>query len=246
MTTTPEATPTGNPVQPSQPSQPSQRSEPMTSKRGNWLTSLPRRCYDWVLSWAPTPYAVPALFLLAFAESSFFPVPPDVLLIAMCIGTVQKSYRFATWCAIGSVVGGMAGYGIGYYLWDNELVKNFFYDYIPGVNESSVAKVSGLYKDWDFWIVFAAAFTPIPYKVITILAGVCAINFPMFVIASAIGRSARFFLVAWLFKRYGPSMKEFIEKRFALVTTLGTIVLIGGFVAIKLLLHSDEPPVTPK
>ena len=121
-----------------QPSQPSQRSEPMTSKRGNWLTSLPRRCYDWVLSWAPTPYAVPALFLLAFAESSFFPVPPDVLLIAMCIGTVQKSYRFATWCAIGSVVGGMAGYGIGYYLWDNELVKNFFYDYIPGVNESSV------------------------------------------------------------------------------------------------------------
>ncbi len=209
---------------------------------GLWatITGIPRRMYDWVLSWAPTPYAVPALFLLAFAESSFFPIPPDVLLIAMCIGTVQKSYRFATWCAIGSIVGGMAGYGIGYYLWENDGVRSFFYDYIPGVSPGSVEKVRGLYTDWDFWIVFAAAFTPIPYKVITILAGVCAINFPMFVIASAVGRSARFFLVAWLFKRYGPGMKEFIEKRFALVTTAGTIVLIGGFVLVKVLLPSHD------
>jgi membrane protein YqaA with SNARE-associated domain len=180
---------------------------------------------------------LPALFLLAFAESSFFPIPPDVLLIAMCIGTVAKSYRFALWCSLGSIVGGMAGYGIGYFLWENEGVKSFFYDYVPGVSAASVDSVRQLYTDWDFWIVFAAAFTPIPYKVITILAGVCAINFPMFVIASAVGRSARFFLVAWLFKRYGPSMKDFIEKRFALVTTVGTVVLIGGFVAIKYLLH---------
>jgi membrane protein YqaA with SNARE-associated domain len=193
--------------------------------------------YDWVISWAPTAYALPALFLLAFAESSFFPIPPDVLLIAMCIGTVAKSYRFALWCSLGSIVGGMAGYGIGYFLWENEGVKSFFYDYVPGVSAASVDSVRQLYTDWDFWIVFAAAFTPIPYKVITILAGVCAINFPMFVIASAVGRSARFFLVAWLFKRYGPSMKDFIEKRFALVTTVGTVVLIGGFVAIKYLLH---------
>ena len=116
-------------------------------------------------------------------------------------------------------------------------MQNFFYTYVPGVSEASVDKVGALYKEWDFWIVFAAAFTPIPYKVITILAGVFAINFPMFVIASAVGRSARFFLVAWLFKRYGPTMKDFIEKRFALVTTVGTVVLIGGFVAIKFLLH---------
>ena len=206
-----------------------------------WLTGLPRRLYDWVLAWAPTPYAVPALFLLAFAESSFFPIPPDVLLIAMCIGTVQTSYRFASWCALGSIVGGIAGYGIGYFLWENEGVRTFFYDYIPGVSPTSVESVRELYKNWDFWIVFAAAFTPIPFKVITILAGVCTINFPMFVIASAIGRSARFFLVAWLFKRYGPGMKEFIEKRFALVTTVGTIVLIGGFASLKLLLHKDTP-----
>lgn len=217
--------------------QPSEHRPSMLRRAWNWTARLPRRMYDWVLSWAPTPYAVPALFLLAFAESSFFPIPPDVLLIAMCIGTIAKSYRFATWCAIGSVVGGMAGYGIGYYLWDNEGVRSFFYDYIPGVSPDSVEKVREIYSRWDYWIVFAAAFTPIPFKVITILAGVCAINFPMFVIASTIGRSARFFLVAWLFKRYGPGMKDFIEKRFALVTTVGTIVLIGGFVAIKYLLH---------
>ncbi len=209
----------------------------MLRRAWNWTIGVPRRMYDWVISWAPTPYALPALFLLAFAESSFFPIPPDVLLIAMCIGTVAKSYRFALWCSLGSIVGGMAGYGIGYFLWENEGVKSFFYDYVPGVSAASVDSVRQLYTDWDFWIVFAAAFTPIPYKVITILAGVCAINFPMFVIASAVGRSARFFLVAWLFKRYGPSMKDFIEKRFALVTTVGTVVLIGGFVVIKYLLH---------
>jgi membrane protein YqaA with SNARE-associated domain len=217
----------------------SDASTPQKKSQGLWhrIFAIPRRLYDWVLSWAETPYAIPALFFLALAESSFFPIPPDVLLVAMCIGTVQRSYRFATWCAIGSILGGMAGYGIGYYLWELEGVKDFFFTYVPGVSPESVDKVGLLYKEWDFWIVFAAAFTPIPYKVITILAGVFAINFPMFVLASAVGRSARFFLVAWLFKRYGPSMKEFIERRFALVTTVGTIVLVGGFVAIKYLAH---------
>lgn len=196
-----------------------------------------RRLYDWVLGWADTRFAVPALFVLAFAESSFFPIPPDVLLVAMCIGSVQRSYRYATWCAVGSVIGGAAGYAIGYFFWELDGVQQFFFDYIPGVSPESVARVSALYDDWSFWIVFAAAFTPIPYKVITILAGVCAIHFPMFLIGSAVGRSARFFLVAWLFKRFGPGIKDFIERRFALVTALGTVVLVGGFAAFKLLLH---------
>ena len=196
-----------------------------------------RRLYDWVIGWADTPFAVPALFLLAFAESSFFPIPPDVLLVAMCIGSVQKSYRYASWCAIGSVIGGAAGYAIGFYFWELDGVQQFFFDYIPGVSPESVERVSGLYDDWSFWIVFAAAFTPIPYKVITILAGVCAINFPMFLVGSAVGRSARFFLVAWLFRRFGPGIKDFIETRFALVTLLGTLLLVGGFAAVKLLLH---------
>ena len=196
-----------------------------------------RRLYDWVIGWTDTRFAVPALFLLAFAESSFFPIPPDVLLVAMCIGSVQKSYRYASWCAIGSVIGGAAGYAIGFYFWELDGVQQFFFDYIPGVSPESVERVSGLYDDWSFWIVFAAAFTPIPYKVITILAGVCAINFPMFLVGSAVGRSARFFLVAWLFRRFGPGIKDFIEKRFALVTLLGTLLLVGGFAAVKLLLH---------
>jgi membrane protein YqaA with SNARE-associated domain len=194
---------------------------------------LVRRLYDWVLHWANTPYAVPALFVLAFAESSFFPIPPDVLLIAMCIGHVEKSYRFAFWCSVGSVLGGMAGYAIGAFFWDIEGVRQFFY-LIPGINDANMAKVSGWYDQYDFWIVFVAAFTPIPYKVITILAGVCSIHFPMFVLASAVGRSARFFLVAWLFRHYGPPIKDFIEKRFALVTFLGALLLVGGFAAIKL------------
>ena len=195
-----------------------------------------RRLYDWVLHWADTPFAVPALFLLAFAESSFFPIPPDVLLIAMCIGQVQRSYRFAFWCSLGSVLGGMAGYAIGAFLWDVDVVREFFYTWIPGVNEKNVARVSGLYDAYNFWIVFVAAFTPIPYKVITILAGVCGIHFPMFVLASAIGRSARFYLVAWLFRHYGPPIKDFIERRFALVTFVGAVLLVGGFVAIKYVL----------
>lgn len=197
---------------------------------------LLRRLYDWVIAWADTPYAVPALFVLAFAESSFFPIPPDVLLIALCIGDVKKSYRFALWCAIGSVLGGIAGYGIGHFLWEVEGVRDFFFHWIPGINEHSVAKVSALYDSWNFWIVFAAAFTPIPYKVITILAGVCHIHFGMFVLASVVGRSARFFLVAWLFRRYGPSIKDFLERRFALVTTAIAVVGVLGFVAVKYLL----------
>jgi membrane protein YqaA with SNARE-associated domain len=194
-----------------------------------------RRLYDWVLHWANTSYALPALVLLSFAESSFFPIPPDVLLIALCVGEVKKSYRFASWCSIASVLGGMAGYAIGAFFWHIEAVNDFFY-LIPGINDANMNKVSGWYDTYDFWIVFVAAFTPIPYKVITILAGVCAINFPMFVIASAVGRSARFFLVAWLFRHYGPPIKDFIERRFALVTLGGAVLLVGGFAVIKYLL----------
>jgi membrane protein YqaA with SNARE-associated domain len=128
----------------------------------------------------------------------------------------------------------MAGYGIGAFAW--EQTHEFFYRWVPGVNEHSVGRVRDLYDQYDFWIVFVAAFTPIPYKVITILAGVCSINFPMFVLASAVGRSARFFLVAWLFRHYGPPIKDFIEKRFALVTFAGAALGVGGFVVVKYVL----------
>lgn len=196
---------------------------------------LIRRLYDWVLHWADTRYALPALFVLSFAESSFFPIPPDVLLIALCIGNVQKGYRFAAWCSIASVLGGMAGYGIGALLWTDGM-REFFTTYV--FSQAKFDYVGGLYERWNFWIVFGAAFSPIPYKVITITAGVFGVSFPLFVLASVIGRSARFFLVAWLFRRYGPPIKDFIERRFALVTIAGTALLIGGFLAFKLVMPS--------
>jgi membrane protein YqaA with SNARE-associated domain len=215
------------PDTPAQPAAPTMPPAPRP-RRG-----LARRLYDWVLHWAYTPYALPALFLLSFAESSFFPIPPDVLLIALCIGHVGRSYTFAFWCSVASVVGGIAGYAIGAFFWNIEAVNTFFFRYV--FSHETFDSVGELYKKYDFWIVFVAAFTPIPYKVITITAGVFGTNFAMFVLASAIGRSARFFLVAWLIRRFGPGIKDFIERRFGLVTIAGTALLIGGFAVIKYL-----------
>ena len=127
---------------------------------------LIRRLYDWVLHWAETPYGGPALFLLALVESSVFPVPPDVLLIALCIALPSRAWRFALLASAGSVLGGLIGYAIGWGAWP--LVNSFFFDYIPGFTPAVFEKVQGLFAEYDFWVVFTAGFTPIPYKVITI------------------------------------------------------------------------------
>jgi len=190
-----------------------------------------RRLYDWVLHWAETPYGVPALFLLAFAESSFFPVPPDVLLIALCIAIPARSFRYALISSVGSVLGGVAGYAIGIGLW--EVLSGFFFQYVPGFTEQVFAQVQQLFADYDFWVVFAAGFTPIPYKVFTIGAGVFEINFPVFVLASIVGRSMRFFLVAGLIYRYGSAMRNFIEKYFNTLTLIFMVLLIGGILLVK-------------
>lgn len=192
-----------------------------------------RRLYDWVLHWAATPYGTLALFCLAFAESSFFPIPPDVLLLALCIATPRLSFRYALLTAVGSVLGGMLGYGIGHGLWG--AVSDYFFRYVPGFTEAVFAKVQVLFATYDFWTVFTAGFTPIPYKVITIGAGVFEINFIVFVIASIIGRSLRFFLVAALIYRYGPTVRDFIEKYFNLLSLIFMGLLIGGFLVIKYL-----------
>lgn len=194
---------------------------------------LLRRLYDWVLHWAETPYGGPALFLLAFAESSFFPIPPDVLLLALCISVPARSFRFALIASIGSVLGGIAGYGIGIGLW--EAVDSFFFRYVPGFTEQVFERVQELFITYDFWAVFTAGFTPIPYKVITIGAGVFKINFAVFFLASAVSRSLRFFLVAWVIHRYGPAMRNFIERYFNILTLVFMVLLIGGFVAVKYL-----------
>ncbi|MBM3289699.1 MAG: DedA family protein [Candidatus Hydrogenedentes bacterium] len=194
-----------------------------------------KRLYDWVLSWANTPYGGTALVLLSFAESSFFPIPPDVLLIALCLGNRERWFRFASLCTAASVVGGLAGYGIGWGLW--HAVDQLFFTYVPGFTEEQFAKVQGLYERWNFWVVFVAAFTPIPYKVITVSAGVFGINMAMFMIASVVGRAARFFLVAYLLHRYGEPIHAFIEKRFNLLTIVFVILLIGGFAVLRYAAH---------
>lgn len=206
---------------------------------GKW--HLHRRLYDWVLHWAKTPYGAVALFVLSFAESSFFPVPPDVLLAPLTLGHRQKWWKFALSCSIASVLGGAFGYAIGRFLWftggEYSTLAMWCYSHIPGFGEEEFLQAQTWYEKWNFWVVFTAGFTPLPYKVITISAGAFHISFPMFVIASVLSRSARFFLVAGLFGRYGESIRPFIEKYFNLLCIVFVLLLVAGFVVIKMFHH---------
>ncbi|MBU90208.1 cytochrome B [Candidatus Woesearchaeota archaeon] len=195
---------------------------------------LLRKIYDWVLSWAHKKHSSKALFILAFAESSFFPVPPDVLQISLSVSRPKKSFFYAFISSVGSILGGIFGYFIGLKLW--WVLKDFFFTYIPGFTPEIFNVIQTKYELYNFGIVFAAGFTPIPYKIITISAGLFGISFLMFIIASAVSRSARFFLVATLIYFFGPKMKEFIDKYFNLLTIIFIALFIGGFVAIKYLL----------
>jgi len=190
-----------------------------------------RRLYDWVLSWADTPFGVPVLAVLAFIEASFFPIPPDVLLMALALALPKKAYRFALVASLGSVAGGALGYLIGWGLWDS--VGPWFFQYIPGVTPEGFTHVEGLFEQYGFWIIFAAGFTPIPYKIFTIAAGVFSLNFPIFMLASLIGRSLRFFLVAALFYTLGEPARKLIDKYFNLLSILLLIVIIGVILLYK-------------
>ena len=197
------------------------------------MSSL-KKLYDWVLHWADTPYGPLALFLLAFAESSFFPVPPDPLLIALCLGAIKKSWRFAFYTAVASVIGGVVGYFVGFGIW--EIVDSLFFKYVPGFTESLFQRVMTNYSEYGFWYVFLAGFTPIPYKVFTIASGVFKLNFFLFLLASTLSRSLRFFTVAALFRKFGPGIKVFIDKYFNLLAILFFILLVGGFLIIKFMI----------
>jgi membrane protein YqaA with SNARE-associated domain len=174
---------------------------------------------------------MPALVVLSLAESSVFPIPPDPLLMALCLGAASKSLRFAAAATAASVVGGMIGYGIGGLLWLG--VSDFFFAYVPGVTPEAFLGVQDLYLRWDFWAVFVAGLTPIPYKVFTISAGVFSINFPIFVLASVLSRGLRFFMVAGLIYRFGPSISSFIDRYFNLLTWVFGLLVILGFVLIE-------------
>ena len=188
-----------------------------------------RKVYEWTLAWAESAYASVALFFLAVVEASFFIIPPDLLLMALCAGKPKKSFWFASICALGSVVGGIIGYGIGLFLMDT--AGKLILDTLHLHEAFKLVQIK--YEESAALAIFAAAFTPIPYKVFTIAAGAFGISFFVFVLASAVGRSARFFLVAAIIYWWGPSVKSRIDKHFNLFTILFTIILFMGFAAIK-------------
>jgi membrane protein YqaA with SNARE-associated domain len=202
----------------------------VTETRPSRLRIL-RRLYDWTLSWAEHPGGAWALFFIAVAESSVFPVPPDVLLIALAIGSVRSSFRFALICSVGSVTGGMLGYAIGWGAWLS--VRDFF---IPWVfSQAAFDQVQQLYQGNAFLAILTAAFTPIPYKVFTVAAGVFEVRFLTLVVASAVGRSARFFAVATVIYLFGARVKRLIERYFDWCATAFLILGVSGFVAVKYL-----------
>jgi membrane protein YqaA with SNARE-associated domain len=188
-----------------------------------------RRLYDWVLHWAATPYGTWALFWLAFAESSFFPIPPDVLLIAMCVGRPERSLKYALVCSLGSVLGGCLGYLIG---WQFMAALGDRIVALYGLTDK-VDYIETLYRTYDAWAVGIAGFTPSPYKVFTIAAGMFEINFSVFVLASMASRSARFFIVGGLIFVFGPRIQRFIDRYFDLLAVTFAVLLVGSFVLIK-------------
>ena len=192
-----------------------------------------RKLYDWTIHWAKTPKAPLALFGVAFIESSFFPIPPDVLLIAMTMAQPKKWLRYAMICTVGSVCGAFLGYLIGWSLYESigKLIVETYH------LQDVMALVGRKYQENAFLTVFTAAFTPIPYKVITIAAGLFKISLTTLAVASVIGRAGRFFLVAAALRLFGEKIEKSIEKYFDLFSLAFTALLILGFLALKAFSH---------
>ena len=194
-----------------------------------------KRLYDWTISWAETPYGLWALAILSFVESSFFPIPPDVLLIPLVFGAPKKWWKIALICPAASVLGGVFGWILGYGAWG--LMQDFFFNYVPGFTHETFDMVQQQYQKYGFWAIFGAALTPIPYKIFTIAAGVFHVSLVMLIFGSIIGRGGRFFAVALIIYYIGPRAKPFIEKYFNVLVTVFFVLLVLGFVAIKYLVH---------
>jgi membrane protein YqaA with SNARE-associated domain len=188
-----------------------------------------RRLYDWMMEKARSDRAPHALFWVSFIESSFFPIPPDVMLVPMVIANRLKAWWYATVATMGSVIGGVAGYAIGYFFFDQvgrPILE--FYGKAQGF-----AEFQNWFNEWGVWILIIKGMTPFPYKVLTITAGVTAMPVLEFIVASVIARAMRFYLVAGLLYFFGEPIRQFIEKRLSLVTTVFVILLVAGFVAVK-------------
>jgi len=192
-----------------------------------------KRLYDWVMRWSESPYGTPALFAIAVAESSFFPIPPDVLLMALAISAPRRALYYASVCTVGSVLGGAAGYLIGYQFFEavgRDIIS--FY----GVSEE-FEYVGQQYGENAFAAIAIAGFTPIPYKVFTIAAGVFHIPFWTLVGASVLGRTGRFFLVGGLIRAFGPNIRSFIDRYFNILSVVFVVLLVLGFVVVKLVVN---------
>jgi len=185
-----------------------------------WLHSV----LAWVEAFAQRPYGGTALFLIAFAESSFFPVPPDVLLIALCLGRPTSALWFATLCTVGSVLGGAFGYGLGRY-GGRPLLKRWF-------GPHRIAPVERYYERWNAWATGIGGLTPLPYKLFTIAGGVFAVRFSVFLLASLVARGLRFFTIAILIYYYGESIRSFLDRHLGWLSVAFVILLVLGFLIV--------------
>lgn len=188
-----------------------------------------RALYDWTIGLAGHRYSLIALAVIAFLEASVFPIPPDLLMIPMILARPAHAVLIAGVTTAFSVVGGLFGYWIGAVLYDSVgLPVLEFYG-----KDAAFGTFRETYNEWGAWVVLVGgSLTPIPYKVITILSGATALSLPVFIIASVVARGSRFFLVAWLLRRYGAPIRVFIEQRLVLMFTLFIVLLVGGFVAV--------------
>ena len=189
-----------------------------------------RKLYDWVFSLARSRHATPALAVVSFAESSVFPVPPDVMLCPMILARPDRAYFYAAVCTVASVLGGILGYCIGYYLTDVGMALLRLLGHSEGLEE-----FQSWFDRWGLAVILIKGLTPVPYKLVTIAAGLAQFSFPAFVAASVVTRGGRFFLEAWILRRWGPAMLEMVEKRLAMWSIIGIVVLVGAILAIKLL-----------
>lgn len=197
----------------------------------DYFQGLIKATYDYMLGLASNKNAMYFLFAVAFIESSFFPIPPDIMLIPMVLAAPTKAWKIAGVATVASVLGGFFGYAIGVFFFD--LIARPILTFYGYMHQFEIFK--GYYHEWGAWIVFGAGVTPFPYKVITIASGVVHLNLLVFTLASIAARGLRFFIVAWLLKKYGEPMKEYIEKNLGMLSIVFMLLLIGGFLSIKLL-----------
>lgn len=189
-----------------------------------------RKMYDWVFALARSRHATPALAVVSFAESSFFPIPPDVMLCPMILARPERAYFYAGVCTAASVLGGILGYAIGYFLNDVGLWVLNLMGHSDGLEH-----FKAWFADWGLWVILIKGLTPIPYKLVTIASGLAAFSFPVFMAASVVTRGGRFFLEAWILKKFGPAMLAVVEKRLALFSIIGVVLLVALIAAVKLL-----------